>query len=223
MSPKSASKPRPARLIIIDDHPAVREALALRIARHSDMKLVGEADGYNTALRLISTTHPDVAIVDIGLKEGNGLDLIKRLRDRGETLRVLVWSMYNESLYAERALRAGAQGYITKQQATEDIIGAVREVLAGRVYLSPDMTQQLLGRSVGTRSGPALPEECLSDRELEVYRLMGQGLSARSIAERMRLSPKTVETYRERIKEKLGLATTPELLRHAIRWVEGVP
>jgi DNA-binding NarL/FixJ family response regulator len=219
MSKTTTTRP-PARLVIVDDHPAVREALILRLARHPDLTVVGEADECAAALKLIARTQPDLVILDIGLKGGNGLDLLKRLRQRGDTVRVLVWSMYQETLYAERALRAGAFGYITKERATEDLVAAIRQVLAGKVYLSPAMTEVLLARTVRGTATDANPETLLSDRELEVFRLLGQGLATRAIAERMKLSPKTVETYRERIKEKLGVSTTPELLRRAIRWVD---
>lgn len=214
------NKPRPARLVIIDDHPAVREALTLRLARHPDLEVVGEADDYSSALKLIAETRPDLVILDIGLKGGNGLDLLKRLRHRGDQTRVLIWSMYQESLYAERALRAGALGYVTKERATEELVAAIRQVLQDKVYLSPAMTELLLARTVGARERTNAPEECLSDRELEVFRLLGQGLTSRAIAERMKLSPKTVETYRQRIKEKLGVTSTAELVRLAIRWVD---
>lgn len=217
---KTASKRQPARLVIVDDHPAVREALILRLARHPDLTIVGEADECAAALKLIARTQPDLVILDIGLKGGNGLDLLKRLRDRGDAVRVLVWSMYQEVMYAERALRAGALGYVTKERATEDLIAAIRQVLAGKVYLSPAMTEVLLARTVRGQPADAGPEALLSDRELEVFRLLGQGLATRAIAERMKLSPKTVETYRDRIKEKLDVGSTTELLRHAIRWVD---
>lgn len=221
--PRTVSTPnkaRPARVVIIDDHPAVREALTLRLAQHPDLEVVGEADDYASALKLIAETRPDLVILDIGLKSGNGLDLLKRLRQRGDQTRVLIWSMYQESLYAERALRAGALGYVTKERATEELISAIRQVLQDKVYLSPAMTELLLARTVGGRARTSSPEECLSDRELEVFRLLGQGLTNRAIAEHMKLSPKTVETYRQRIKEKLGVATTAELVRHAVRWVD---
>lgn len=212
----------PARVLIVDDHPAVREALALRISRHADLVVCGEAAEMGEALQMITETQPDVAVIDIGLKIGNGLDLIKRLKARGETVRVLVWSMYQESLYAERVLQAGALGYITKDQATEKIVDAIRRVLEGKVYLSEAMTEKLLFRihDGGTLGTADRPEECLSDRELEVFQLIGTGLDTQEIAEKLCVSPKTIETYRFRMKDKLHITDSKELLRIAMRWVE---
>lgn len=212
----------PARVLIVDDHPAVREALALRISRHADLLVCGEAAELSEALQLVSETKPDVAVIDIGLKTGNGLDLIKRLKARDEPVRMLVWSMYQESLYAERVLQAGALGYITKDQATEKIVDAIRRVLDGKIYLSEAMTEKLLirihdGNTLGQRTRP---EECLSDRELEVFQLIGNGLETQEIATRLNVSPKTIETYRFRMKEKLHISDSKELFRRALHWVE---
>lgn len=213
---------KPARVLIVDDHPAVREALALRISRHADLLVCGEASELAEALQLISETKPDVAVIDIGLKTGNGLDLIKRIKARGETVRMLVWSMYQESLYAERVLQAGALGYITKDQATEKIVDAIRRVLEGKIYLSEAMTEKLLIRiQAGSTLGQgSRPEECLSDRELEVFQLIGNGLDTHEIATRLNVSPKTIETYRFRMKEKLNITDSKELFRRALHWVE---
>ena len=213
---------KPARVLIVDDHPAVREALALRISRNADLLVCGEASDLAEALQLISETKPDVAVIDIGLKTGNGLDLIKRIKARGETVRMLVWSMYQESLYAERVLQAGALGYITKEQATDKIVDAIRRVLEGKIYLSEAMTEKLLIR---IQAGSALgqghrPEECLSDRELEVFQLIGSSLDTQEIATRLNVSPKTVETYRFRMKEKLNITDSKELFRRALHRVE---
>ena len=212
----------PARILIVDDHPAVREALALRISRHPDLLVCGEASELTEALRLVSETKPDVAVIDIGLKTGNGLDLIKRIKSRGEPVRMLVWSMYQESLYAERVLQARALGYITKEQATEKIVDAIRQVLEGNIYLSEAMTQKLLVRiqSGSTLGQSDRPEECLSDRELEVFQLIGSSLDTHEIATRLSVSPKTVETYRYRMKEKLHIDDGKELFRCALKWVE---
>ena len=211
-----------SRVLIVDDHPAVREALALRISRHADLLVCGEASDLTEALQLVTETKPDVAVIDISLKTGNGLDLIKRIKARGEPVRMLVWSMYQESLYAERVLQAGAFGYITKEQATDKIVDAIRRVLEGKIYLSDAMTEKLLVRM---QSGKAIgqsdrPEECLSDRELEVFQLIGQGIETQEIATRLNVSPKTIETYRFRIKEKLGISDGKELYRRALHWVE---
>jgi DNA-binding NarL/FixJ family response regulator len=210
-----------ARILIVDDHPAVREALSLRIGRQADMAVCGEAADVAEALRLVAQTRPDVAVIDISLQAGNGIDLIKRIRDRDERVRMLVWSMHGESLYAERALRAGALGYITKDQATDRIVDAIRRVLAGKVWLSDTMAERLLQRAVGTGQTAMTRSalEALADRELEVFRLIGQGVKTADIAERLHLSVKTVETYRDRIRHKLQLADGTELARYATQWV----
>ena len=209
-----------SRVLIVDDHPAVREALALRIGRQPDLEVCGEAADTSEALRLVAETGPDAAVVDISLKTGNGIDLIKRIRDRDERVRVVVWSMHSEALYAERALRAGALGYINKDQATDRIVEAIRRVLEGKVYLSDEVAEKLLHRAVGkqedlTRS----PLDALADRELEVFRLIGQGVKTADIAERLHLSVKTVETYRDRIRQKLDLGDGTELAHYATQWV----
>ena len=210
-----------ARVLIVDDHPAVREALALRIGRQPDLEVCGEAADMSEALRLVAEARPDVAVVDLSLKTGSGIDLIKRIKDRNDGARVLVWSMHSESLYAERALRAGALGYVNKDQATDRIVEAIRRVLEGRVYLSEAMTERLLQRAVGgareevTRS----PLDVLADRELEVFRLIGEGMKTAGIAERLHLSVKTVETYRDRIRQKLGLSDGTKLAHYATQWV----
>src|SRR6516165_8997493 len=202
-----------ARVLIVDDHPAVREALAGRIGRQRDLEVCGEAADMAEALRLVGETKPNVAVVDISLKTGNGIDLIKRIIDRTDTVRILVWSTHSEALYAERVLRAGGLGYIQKDQATDKIIEAIQRVLEGKVYLSDAMTEKLLRRTVGdgrkevTRS----PLDTLADRELEVFRLIGEGVKTAEIAERLCLSVHTVETYRERIKQKLDLKSGAEL------------
>lgn len=210
-----------ARVLIVDDHPAVREALASRIGRQRDLEVCGEAADMTEALRLVADTQPDLAVVDISLKTGNGIDLIKRIKDRSDRVRMLVWSMHSESLYAERALRAGALGYVNKDQATDKIIEAIRRVLEGKVYLSDAMAEKMLHRAVGggqkevTRS----PLDVLADRELEVFRLIGEGVKTAEIAERLHLSVKTVETYRDRIRQKLDLSNGTELAHYATQWV----
>jgi DNA-binding NarL/FixJ family response regulator len=217
----NAKKKKPARVLIVDDHPAVREALALRIGRQDDLEVCGEAADISDALRLIAETKPDVAVVDISLKTGNGVDLIKRIKDRDDHVRILVWSMHGESLYAERALRNGALGYINKDQATDQIVEAIRRVLAGKVWLSEAMAERMLQRAVGTGGDEVTrsPLDTLADRELEVFRLIGQGVKTAEIAERLHLSVKTVETYRDRIRKKLDLIDGTELTRYAVQWV----
>jgi DNA-binding NarL/FixJ family response regulator len=210
-----------ARVLIVDDHPAVREALVLRIERQADLEVCGEAADMREALRLIPDAQPDVAIVDISLRTSNGIDLIKRIKDRNDHVRILVWSMHSEALYAERALRAGALGYITKDQATDRIVDAIRRVLAGKVYLSETMTERMLQRTVGVAPGKVARSsvDALADRELEVFRLIGEGVKTADIAERLHLSVKTVETYRDRIRQKLDLEDGTKLTHYATQWV----
>jgi DNA-binding NarL/FixJ family response regulator len=219
-SSKTAEK-RAARILIVDDHPAVREALAIRLSREPDLEVCGEAADVTEALQVFDATNPDVAVIDISLKGGDGIDLIKRIKVRNDSIRLLVWSMYSESLCAERALRAGALGYINKEQATDQIIVAIRRLLDGKVYLSDTMAERLLHRAVG-EGGASVgrsPIDTLSDRELEVFRLIGQGLKTHDIATQIHLSAKTVETYRDRIRTKLQLSTGLELGRYALLWV----
>jgi DNA-binding NarL/FixJ family response regulator len=209
-----------ARILIVDDHPIVREGLGIRIARQADLMICGEAASVAEALAQVEATAPDVAIIDISLGKGDGIDLIRRIRARDARVRMLVWSMYPETLYAERALHAGAMGYINKQEATGRIIEAIRCVIGGSVYLSESMANRLLRRAVGGVPGIARsPVESLSDRELEVFRLIGLGLTTAEVAGRIPLSVHTVETYRQRIKDKLGLRTAAELARAAAQWV----
>ena len=210
-----------ARVLIVDDHPAVREALAIRIGRQRDLEVCGEAAGMSEALRLVADTQPDAAVIDISLKSGNGLDLIKRLKARNDRIGILVWSMHSESLYAERALRAGALGYINKDQATDKIVEAIRRVLEGKVWLSEAMAERLLHRAVGAgqQAVTLSPVNALADRELEVFLLIGQGMKTANIAERLHLSIKTVETYRDRIRQKLDLSDGGELAHFATQWV----
>jgi len=210
-----------ARILIVDDHPAVREALAVRIGLQPDLEVCGEAGDIDEALQLVTELQPDLAVVDISLKTGSGIDLIKRVKDRDQNVRMLVWSMHSEALYAERALRVGALGYINKDQATEKIVEAIRRVLEGKVYLSEGMADKLLQRSVGKSQTETSrsPTEVLADRELEVFRLIGLGTKTAEIAERLHLSVKTVETYRDRIRMKLDLVNGTELARVATQWV----
>ena len=209
-----------ARILVVDDHPVVREGLAIRIGREADLRVCGEASNIAEALARLDATDPDVAIIDISLGEGDGLDLIRRIRARAARARMLVWSMYPETLYAERALRAGAMGYINKQEATVKIIEAIRCVLDGRPYLSRSMSDRLLLRTVDSCApGAATPISLLSDRELEVFRSIGMGLATSEIAAAMKRSVHTIETYRQRIKTKLGLRTSAELATAAAHWV----
>ncbi|MBI1850262.1 MAG: response regulator transcription factor [Planctomycetes bacterium] len=208
-----------ARILIVDDHPLVRDGLAGRISKQPDLEVCGEAADVPGALRLVASTKPDLAIIDISLKGGDGLDLIKQVRARKFETKMLVASMYDEILYAERALRAGAMGYINKQELPEDMIDAIRQVLAGQIYLSAQMRNRLLQRTVGR--GPVAirsPIESLTDRELEIFQLIGRALTTRQIAEKLHLSIKTIETHRERLKMKLKAKNAAELSRQAVAW-----
>jgi DNA-binding NarL/FixJ family response regulator len=210
-----------ARVLIVDDHPAVREALAIRIGRQPDLQVCGEAADVSTALRLIGEARPSVVVVDISLKSGDGLDLIKRVKDRNKEVRILVCSMHSESLYAERALRAGALGYINKDQATDRIVDAIRRVREGKIYLSDEMAERVMRRAVGGSNDKLArsPVDALADRELAVFRLVGAGVKTADIAKQMHLSVKTVETYRDRIRQKLGLTDGTKLAHYATQWV----
>jgi DNA-binding NarL/FixJ family response regulator len=209
-----------AKVLIVDDHPVVREGLAQRIALDPELTVCGEAADVAEALRLVASQQPDVAIIDIALRESNGIDLIKRIKARADSVRMLVLSMYDDALFARRALRAGAMGYINKAQVTGKIIEAIHRVLEDRVYLSEQVVEQMLTRTVGGKEeGQQHTEvELLSDRELEVFKYIGQGMSTHQIAEKMHLSLKTVETYRARIKEKLDLKSATELIQRAVLW-----
>lgn len=207
------------RILIVDDHPIVRDGLAMLIGQQKDMEVCGEAETVGGALEQIRQTRPDVVIVDIILKEGSGLDLIKRIQMFDESILILVSSMHNERLFAERAIRAGAKGYVTKQVASRKMIEAIRAILTGKIYLSEEMSQRILHNAADGGGAEGSPVESLSDRELTVFELIGQGFSTKKIAEQLHLSVKTIETYREKIKEKLNLENAAELTSHAVRWV----
>jgi DNA-binding NarL/FixJ family response regulator len=217
-APALAAPPR-KRVFIVDDHPVVRQGLAQLINGESDLTVVGQGEDAYTALKAMRAAQPDVALLDISLKDADGLELLKELKSQGATFPVLMLSMHDETLYAERALRAGARGYVMKQEAPDVLLGALRKVLAGEIYLSPRMSGALLRRMVGGKPGmeTASPMERLTDRELEVFRLIGAGTTVKEIADKLCLSVKTVEAHREHIKEKLNLKTSAQLLRFAIR------
>jgi len=221
---KSSSKSKKAktRIVIVDDHPIIRRGLADFINQAEDFEVCGEASDAHQAIEMITSLKPDVAVVDISLKEINGIELIKHLRTRNAKLPMLVLSMHDETLYAERALRAGARGYVMKQEPPETVISAVRKILTGEIYVSEKMSSRLIARMAdGNANGTGSPLERLSDRELEVFQLIGQGLRTRQIAERLCLSIKTIESYREHIKHKLDLQNSTELFQHALQWVQG--
>ena len=208
------------KVLIVDDHPTAREGLAIRVASQPDMEVCGQAADTAAAVKLLEAVRPDVVVVDIRLETGNGLDLVERISARDESIGILVWSMYPDKIYARRALQAGALGYINKRQATIRIVEAIRCVRDGRIYLCEETAQQLLGTMVSR--GKHLETsgvECLSDRELDVFRLIGQGLATSKVAGRLHRSVSTIESHRERIKCKLGLKTAGELSRAAVQWM----
>jgi DNA-binding NarL/FixJ family response regulator len=216
----AVSKPRKrTRLLLVDDHPLVRERLGEIINGEADLKVCGEAEDRYQALDIIEKTHPDFAIIDITLKNSDGLELIKDIHSRWPKLQMLVVSMHDESLYAERVIRAGALGYITKQEATRDILVAIRRVLSGNIFLNERIATQIIGR-LATPGAPIAvsPAELLADRELQVFELTGRGLNTRQIAARLHIGVKTAETYRTRIREKLRLKDPGEILQAAIAW-----
>ena len=213
--------PQKIKIFLVDDHPLVREWLTNLLNQQPDFQVCGETGHAPEALQLVAAAKPDIAIVDITLASGSGLDLIKSIKAGHPGVAVLVLSMHDEMLYAERALRAGAGGYIMKSEATQKIIEAIRAVLGGQVYVSPKVGTLLAQKLVGGKKGEtALPVSELSDRELEVFQLLGRGFSTRQISEHMHVGFKTVQSYSARIKEKLNLANINELMREAIRWHE---
>jgi DNA-binding NarL/FixJ family response regulator len=217
--PDASSNPV-AKVLIVDDHPSVREGLASRISRQDDLQVCGEAADIADALEAVETTRPDVVVVDISLKTGNGIDLIKRIKARDGSIRMLAFSMYPDSLYAERALRAGALGYINKENTTGRILDAIRSVRDGEIYLSEETTKRLLNRTVGRLETTRLSlVESLSNRELEIFELLGEGLTTNQIAARLHLSVYTVNTYRRRIMQKRSLQNAAELVNAAAQWV----
>lgn len=210
------------RILIVDDHPLVRAGIAAMIQTEQGLEVVGEVGSCREALTVAAEQPVDLVIVDLSLGDGNGLDLIKRLISRDEGLRVLVCSMHDETLFAERALQAGAMGYINKQEATSHVIEAIRQVLAGKVYLSERMIGRLLGNLSRGSANATNPISDLSNREVQVFDLIGRGLGTSEIAERLHLSIKTIEAHRDRIKKKLGLGSGRELVRYAFQWTMDV-
>ena len=207
------------RIYLVDDHPLVRSGLATLIREQSDMAIIGEADDAQSALESFKSNLPDIALVDISLKGMDGLELIKHAKSRFPALNILVLSMHDENLYAERAIRAGAGGYIMKQEAAEKVIVAIRRILKGETYLSDKMYSQLVRRMAGGASEPdASPLKQLSDRELEIFNLMGKGRRIKEVADDLGISAKTVETHCAHLRKKLDLKGAVELMQFAIRW-----
>lgn len=209
------------KILIVEDHPIVRRGFASLINHEPDLVVCGDAEDVHGALEAIDRCQPDLVLIDIFLKDSSGIDLIKTLQERCKGLPVLVVSMHEESLYADRVIRAGAMGYVMKREAEQTIVTAIRRILEGRVYLSDRMQERVLLSYSGRRTEAARsPLEALSDRELEIFERLGHGQSIRKIAEDLHLSVKTVDAHRAHIKEKLALESSTEVLQHAVRWVQ---
>ncbi|HEY4283386.1 MAG TPA: response regulator transcription factor [Chthoniobacterales bacterium] len=212
--------PKKASVVIIEDHPMFRERLGHLISKATDLTVQGEADNIRDGFALIKRIRPHIAIVDISLKGSSGLELLKNLRAEEIQTPVLVLSMHDESLYAERALRAGARGYITKHEASVNVMEAIRQVLKGEIYLKPGFMSEIMTKLMSGRDPGIRPIDRLADRELEVFELIGRGLTTREIGAQLRLGITTVDTYRARIKEKLNLENAARLRSEASRWMQ---
>jgi DNA-binding NarL/FixJ family response regulator len=211
-----------ARVVLVEDHQMFREWLAHMLSKQAGFDVCGEADNIADGLKIIQSTRPDIAIVDLTLRGSSGLELIKDLKAQELGVPVLVLSMHDEALYAERVLRAGARGYITKQEASSTLARAIQQVLDGGVYLGEKMTATVLAKLAGQRTANAPTGiAALADRELEVFQLIGKGHNTREIAQQLHLGESTVDTYRARIKEKLGIKNTAELYTRAAQWLRG--
>jgi DNA-binding NarL/FixJ family response regulator len=212
--------PATAKILVVDDHPMVREGLSNCLGGQADLRVCGAAADVREALRKIDSTQPDLVIIDISLKDGNGIDLIKQIRTRNSRIKMLVYSMFDESAYAERAVRAGALGYVNKQEPPEKLLEGIRQVLNGRIYVSDATLDRFMRRVIaGNEMLPPIAAEALSNRELEIFRLLGSGLTTRRVAEKLHVSVRTVEAHRENIKQKLNIRDAAELMRHAVEWV----
>lgn len=206
-------------ILIVDDHTLVREGLKMRLALEPDCHVCGEATSEDEALALVKSRGANLVLIDISLKSGNGLDLVRQIKSRYPKVRMLVISGFNESLYAERALRAGALGYLNKQESNEKLIEAIQAVMSGRVFLSPAMAQRLVSQALGDAVEAKTGVDRLSNRELEIFRMIGTGLSTGAIADQLFISTHTIDTHRENIKRKLALSSGAELTRAAVEWV----
>jgi len=219
---KSINGETKARILVVDDHPLVREGLVQIIKRQRDLICCGEADCSASAEKAVAIHKPDLVTIDIRLQSGDGLDLIRALTVQNPELLTLVISQCDETLYAERALRAGARGYVMKERATDEVLTAIRTILAGELYVSPKIAAVALHKMIGAKpNGQAGGINLLTNRELQVLQLLGAGLSTRKVALKLGLSFKTIETHRENIKHKLGLSGAAELVRYATEWLNG--
>lgn len=221
VAPRPGSSEKKTAVFIVDDHPLVRQGLAQVINGETDMMVCGEAEDAPKALHLVNTKDPDLVIVDISLRGNNGLELIKNIKALKHNLPILVFSMHDETVYAQRALRAGARAYVMKQESADKIVTAIRRIMSGDIYVSNRVADQVLHQLVNGSGDPSgSPVDRLSDRELEVIQLIGRGLSTREIASSLNLSVKTIESHRAHIKEKLNLRNATELVQFSVQWVE---
>ncbi|MCX5634009.1 MAG: response regulator transcription factor [Phycisphaerae bacterium] len=209
------------QVLIVDDHPVIRDGLVTIINHERDLNVCGQAEDAYIALKAVAELKPDIVVTDISLKSSDGIELTKNIKARHPALPVIILSVHDESLYAERALLAGAKAYLMKDEVSENIIKAIRTVLNGEIYVSDTISKKFLHKIAGDKAGTAkTPIESLSDREFEIFRLIGEGLKASQMAKQLHLSIKTIETYRARIKEKLNLANAAELLQYSIKWAK---
>lgn len=209
------------RIYIVDDHPLVRQGLSQIVASEADMEICGEAEDSPAAIRGVGEANPDAIIVDISLKGANGLELIKNLKAIHEDIPILVFSMHDETIYAQRALRAGAKAYVMKKESPSKVVDAIRKIIQGEIYVSPSVADQVLHQIVnGPGNVSTSPVDRLTDRELEVVQLIGRGLSSREVAESLHLSVKTIESHRAHVKEKLSLRNATELVQFSVQWVD---
>ncbi|MFW5973115.1 MAG: response regulator transcription factor [Bacteroidota bacterium] len=216
---KAAAERRPVRVLVVDDHPAIRDAIKEAVNTTIDVQVVGEAGSAREALQALDKQQPDVAIVDLSLKDGHGLNLIQSIRSQYSGVRVIVFSMHDENVYAERAIRAGAHGYLMKCESVQTIVDAIRSVRQGDIYLSRRMATKILGSvSTGRTASSCFPVDELTEREMTVFQMLGQGYTVEDIMQSLKISRKTVETHRRRIKEKFDLGTVGEVLQFAVQW-----
>ncbi|MCX7723530.1 MAG: response regulator transcription factor, partial [Verrucomicrobiae bacterium] len=211
---------RKGRILVVDDHPLFREGVTQFINRQPDLEICGEADSVTAAFSAVETQRPDIVLLDLRLGHGDTLELIKSIKSRHPNVAILVISQYDDTIYVERALRAGADGYIVKQEASEEVLAALRSILAGEMYVSRKLAVLVLHKLLSKKPSQSAPNvDLLTDRELQVFQLIGSGLTTREIAAELRLSVKTVEAHREKIKSKLGLKNASELVCSAANWV----
>lgn len=213
-------KSQKTRIFVVDDHPLMRDGMALLISSEADWQICGFASSIQETLKQLKTIEPDLMVVDLSLKDGLGLDLIKTVKERFPKILMLVVSAYEENLYAERALRSGASGYVNKQECDTTLLQAIRTVLSGRRYVSEQILQRLISLAIdGAESGSGDPVEQLTDRELEIFRLIGQGVTPAAIAKQLHISTHTIDSHRENMRHKLGVSNGRELIQRAMRWV----